>query len=98
MRSKLRNYLLKKVFLALAEEDVVPWNNLPIGEKDVLIAEAKLIRDSRLWERLTVSSKIGAQKLMFEKSKTIDDMVFGKALLYTIDMLDKRLKTISKFK
>ena len=98
MRKKLRNYLLRKVFLALVDEDVVPWNRLDVDTKNVLIADSHLILETELWKRVVQSTKWQAQKMLFEKSQTVEDMIFGKAFLYTIDLLDKRLKTISKYK
>lgn len=95
MKRRLANYLLKNVFNAITEDDVLPWGEMTLAEKKMLIAEARMIKNSLLWKRIITQTKLRAQKQMFEGSKSWEDMFFGKATLYVIDLIDKRIKKIS---
>jgi len=96
IRRKLLNLALRHVFNALTEEEILPWGKIPGAKKDILIAEARMISQSDLWRRLVNTTTRKADKMMFEKAVNWDDMVFGKATLYVIDILDKRITALSK--
>jgi len=96
IRRKLLNWTLRHVFKALTEDEILPWDKIPAEKKNLLIAEAQMIKRSDLWHMLITNSKNKAQKRMFEKAESWDDMYFGKALLYTTDLIDKRITAISK--
>ena len=59
-----------------------------------IIAEAENFNNSFLWQALQEEIKYRANKIMFEKSVTADDMVAGKLWLFTLDSFKE---TISKF-
>ena len=59
------------------------------GERQLLREEAKMLVKMRLWSILTNTLKAQAQKTMFEKAETFDDMVAGKTMLYNIDIQEK---------
>ena len=61
-----------------------------------MISEAKAIKKMELWARLITTVKGKAHQRMFEKSQSWEDMYFGKAALYTIDIIDKRITALSK--
>lgn len=58
--------------------------------------EVTLFRNSALWDLLQNTLKHQAQVNMFEKSKTVDDILFAKAILYTLDVQEKIIKLIYK--
>lgn len=92
------NYVLAKLFFAIIEEDIVPFKTLSYAERKELVADARYFRESMLWSRLIQSIKYKAQEQMFTKSRNWDDMYFGKAVLYIIELLDKRVSALSKLK
>jgi len=97
-KKKLLNFLLKNLYCAILEEEILPWKSMTPEEKGILIDEATLIASSRLFMRLTQSMKHSAHQRMFEKSKSWDDMYFGKATLYVIAILERRIAVLSKAK
>ena len=88
---------MKHVFYAIIEEDIIPWNRLSDDKKNQFASEARAILEMEYWKRMTDSVKWKAQMQMFEKSQSYEDMFFGKASLYVIDIIDKRIKSISEF-
>jgi len=98
IKKKILNILLSKLFLAVTEKDLILLRDLEDGQKIELIAQARLIKESDVWERMLLEIKHKAQKQMFTKSVSWDDMYFGKAVLYVVDLLDRRLEALSKLK
>ena len=45
---------------------------------------------------LIESMQYSANDSLFNKSQTIDDMVFAKAMLYTLDVMEKKVENISQ--
>lgn len=66
------------------------------NEANELANDAKFLKRSRLWKLLIESMEYSANENLFQKSKTIDDMVFAKATLYTLDVLEKKVENISQ--
>lgn len=58
--------------------------------------EAEVLQNSRVLQLLLLDVEYLAQKLMFEKASSYDDMMFGKAILYTTDILKKKIKNLAK--
>lgn len=100
------NWLVKDLFNALDVHDI-----LDIRGKGIVIYRGKrlteeaiqLIKDgstyileSVAWKMLTNEAKLAANQRMFEKSKVIDDIMFGKAMLYDLELLDQKLKQFSQ--
>ena len=96
IRVWIANYLLRNLFCAIVEEEILPWQKLSHEERLVLVEEARLIKSTKLFERLLVSMDTTARKRMFDKSQSWDDMYFGKATLYTVDVLRTKIETLSK--
>ncbi|GEM_PF-6606479 len=97
-RKKLLNFFLKNLYCAILEDEILPWKSITPEERGILIDEATLIKSSRLFDRLTESMKQSAHKRMFEKSQSWDDMYFGKAVLYVVEILKSRVEALSKAK
>ena len=97
------NYILKDLFCALTDEDVITivgqdvfmgGNKLDKKVVDKYSTEASKILNSPLFAPLTNKMKSEANKVMFEKSKNDDDMIFGKAMLHSINLLEGFLKKL----
>lgn len=107
MKRWLLNKLLRHLFQAVTEQDFLtyrngllfyqgkPLNNAAVEEMQ---NQAKLIRNLKLWELLISEMKYGAQDLMYNKALKYDDMVAGKWMLYTLDVLQKKIDNLSNIK
>ena len=96
LKRKLRNLLLKKLFKAILEGEVLDFNNIDPKIKERYIQEAKLIEELSLWHALVKDIQFRCHKLMYEKSDKIEDIEFSKAMLYNIDVMDKTIKNLAK--
>jgi hypothetical protein len=67
-------------------------------DRQQIIIDASLIKDSIYWELLTKDMRFHACDMMYNQSKTVEDMVFGKAVLWCIDVMEKKLNNISNVK
>lgn len=76
----------------------VEKNGKTLANSEVLelAREARIIVRSKAFTEIMQSMKYEACKVLYEKSKTNDDMVFGKAMLYNIDVLEQKLKQLSE--
>lgn len=66
------------------------------GEDKILVAEADVFTNSKLWKHLAKDIEYQACLRMFKKSQTPDDLLAGKLLLYLKDIIETRLKSLRK--
>lgn len=103
------NWCLKHLFCAATVNDVLVvkrvgqdkeiWRGntmIPLPEMKELQSQAKTLLKFGVYSDIMQSLKGTANQMLFEKSKTTDDMIFGKAMLYTLDVLDQKLKNIAE--
>lgn len=64
-------------------------------EMKVIKQDADIFKNSLIWNVLRRELQLAANERMFDKSQTIEDIVFGKAMLYNLDLIDKKLKNLS---
>lgn len=58
-------------------------------------AEARVLLNSRLWEKLTQDIEYHSYNMIFTKSRTEVDLIGGKMLKIYLDILKTRLKELS---
>lgn len=58
--------------------------------------EAEYIKNSVTYQLLRKDMQYLAQQTMFDKSQTFDDVLFGKASLYVIDVLHKKIHKLAE--
>jgi hypothetical protein len=101
------NFIVKHLFCGLTDKDVLTFysGDLYIGgqriEKETVAiysSEAFKMLNSKIMQEIDNKIIVEANKVMFNKSKTAYDMMFGKAMLHTIDLRRKYLEELSKFK
>lgn len=63
-----------------------------------LQSEVKFFKDTDLFRVLFGTPKEHAMRIMFEQSKSWDDMVAGKMLLYALDLQQKIMHSIERGK
>ena len=102
------NYLVKDLYKGVTADDIVQLKadgvyiegrKMTREEIDFTRAAADNFRNSFLWKRIMKDRvKYVANLRMFEKSVSDADMIFGKAMLYDLEILDKLLVALSKLK
>lgn len=105
LRRKLVRFIVKDLFNLVDGEDILRVDTrggiifrgqvLPKEEVEAIKRDAAHFRDSFLWKALTNEVKYIANKRMFEKSQTLDDILAGKLLLYILDVLENKIKQLS---
>ncbi len=104
----LLNYALRHLFPVFKAERVLTANKignlfldgeLVVGkQKDSLKAQVRMLRNTQIWEVLTDSLKHQAQKILFNDSKDLQDVLNAKMMLYTISVQENIIKTIEEAK
>jgi hypothetical protein len=100
------NKVIKELFNGITEEDIlkvlpdgtfmVADKVLPASAKNDIITGAQALKEMLVFQVLLKDMKHLANKMMYENSKDVDDMVFGKAMLYNIDVLERKIDNLSK--
>jgi len=106
VRRWLIHYATKHLLRFIAEEDLLRPDGkggiICKGKKvsremqDQIAVEAEYIQNSVTFKLLTQDMEYLAHQTMFHKSSKFDDMLFGKVMLYVIDILKKKIANLSK--
>ena len=64
--------------------------------KEAMKNQAKTIQVMELWRWLVDEMKKTAKERMFESSLTYDDMLGGKMMLYTLSVMEEKLRNLGK--
>ena len=106
IRKKAIHFITKHLFNAITEHDVLRTTAkggiickgklLSREMVDQLEHEAEYIKNSVTYQLLMDDMRYLSNQTMYEKSESFDDMLFGKAMLYCIDVLDKKIKKLAK--
>ena len=103
-RNQKLNELVHGLFNGVTEDDVMRLKDgkyilrgREITQEEVIQIrqDADIFKDSLIWNILRRELQLAANERMFDKSETIEDVVFGKAMLYNLDLIDKKLKNLS---
>ena len=89
---------MKHLYCAITEDDFVQTKDMDKAEQLQLKEEAKYLREMQLWQQLSKEMKLAANERMFTKSNTTDDMIFGKAMLYTLEVMRVKINNLTKIK
>ena len=74
---------------------VVGGKPISEAEKKMLISEANVFMNMKLWQILQRDIKYKANKLMFERSVSENDLLVGKSWLYVLDCIKTRLDSLN---
>lgn len=92
------------LFNTIGKDDILQevagtWvvGNKPLnsGQRSLLISEAKNFLSTTLWRVLQVDIKFKANRSMFERAQSTNDIVAGKLWLYTLDCIKTRLESLA---
>lgn len=107
LKRKILNLILKNLFNAITDDDILKNDGkggyklrnggISNQQKHSYGTQARAIKEQPIWTLLNNHIKWASNQRMYEKSKDIDDLVFGKATLYAIDLLKRKVDEISKW-
>ncbi len=98
------NVLVRHLFNMVTEDDLLRMHGQQYSflgralDRETVIrlkADAKGFRDSSVWKVLSTEAKYQANVRMFEKSVSNADILAGKMMLYTVDIIEKKLDQLS---
>jgi hypothetical protein len=101
------NWIVKNLFNGITDDDILHHDGQtlylgkkPLSQRDVkeIVTGAKVIQEMYAWQLISKELKQIANQTMYEKSKSVDDMVFGKVMLLVVDLIEKKLKKLSSLK
>ncbi len=108
LKLKFLNYMLRHLFPVFKMEKVLTasksghlfLNTELVQEKQKasLKGEARMLRNTQIWEILTASMKHQAQKIAFDDSTTLQDLMNAKMMLYTVSVMENIVKKIEEVK
>jgi len=103
------NWLVKDLFNTVTVDDllrvvkvqgrrVVLFHGKQLDQDyiDKLQADAERFEKSTFWKLLSDESRYIANKTIYEKSRTVEDIVAGKLLLYLVQIWQKKIKQIAR--
>lgn len=103
----LKNFILQDLLLAVVPEEVLEYKDnvfyihgtpLSYEQSEELVNEAKALKKLQLWQWLFQDMKRISNKRIFEHSQSFQDMEFGKAVLYVVDVIEKKITNIANMK
>ena len=104
---RTNNEIFKSLFNGITSDDVLKLvgGNFIVADKVLPTQDciditngAKAIKDMYVWQMLIKDMKHEANKIMYTKSKTTDDILAGKMVLWAIDIMEQKLENLSKLK
>src|SRR3972149_7488913 len=99
--------LAQGLFNSVSEKDILVFENsklihngnvLTVAEVRIIIEQAKTIQSLDLWRLLVDEMKYIANKKMYFDSKSEEDILAGKMVLWTVDVLEKKISNLSKLR
>lgn len=109
MKRKLLNYLIRHLtrnyLAALTEEDILTMSNRgwflnkrKLSQEEIaeLKDEAQALKDSVLWRLMMRDIKYSANVRMFEKGSIDGNNIFGRAMLYNLELLNSFIENCRK--
>jgi len=103
---KFINFLVKRLFNAIEVDDVLrikgddiycKGRKIPDDRKSEVLSDANRLVKSKLWQYLCSDARYQANKKMYYQSQKFEDVMFGKAALWTIYVLEERLRDFVKY-
>lgn len=107
LQAEFIDFLVKDLFHAVTTEHFLISRGpnmylggqlLNSGDKMELISGAQTLKQLMVWQVLMKEMKGVAGRRIIEESKTIEDIVFGKAMLYALDVLEKKIENLANLR
>ncbi len=111
MRNKLQryfiNWIIKDLFNTVDEDDIIRVVNgnmyfrgklLKQEEAQAIKEDAERFKNSKIWYFLRKELLYHANQSIVVKSKTLDDILAGKVLIFLEKIVSDKVRTLSKLK
>jgi hypothetical protein len=108
LQARFINFLSGHLFNNITIDDIIQLRpdgvylqgkKLTMEEIEYFRTEADKLKESFLWKNIMTNRvKYVANRRMFVKGMSDADLVFGKAMLYNLEVLEKLLAALSKLK
>ena len=105
LRKKFINFLVKHLYKTISVDDLLKADKqgrLYIGSKlltkessDRFREEAEKILKSPLWPLLRTEVEYHAVQKVLHKSESMEDVVSGKLMIYILDIISAKLKSLT---
>ncbi len=107
MKNYIENFLLRHLFNAITVDEIVANDTktkaividgkpLTINEINQIQAEIKALEGFRIWKLLTNTPKHHAEDRIYNKSVSMDDIRYGKAMLYALGLQSSIIEALRK--
>lgn len=105
LKRRLLNFLLRHLYNSITEDDVLQTVNgklllegrvLQSAERYRIAMGASTMKQLDFYELILKEMKMAANRKLYFTAATNEDMVFPRAVLWTIDVLEKKIDTLSK--
>ena len=93
-KEEFLNIVMRQLFCMPTEPEI--FEKMSDKERKTLIQDAKLMRELPLWKKLINEMKYIASERIFNTSKSWEEVLGGKFMLYTLDVLEKKIQKLSK--
>jgi hypothetical protein len=93
---RLLHLLVRHVFQGITPKDFVDTSELSDGQYKQYCFDAKELLENFTYKAELQRLRYKQERYLVNKASTEYDLIFGKAVLYTIDMLEKRMQHLAK--
>jgi len=87
---RLLHLLIRYAFKGITQDDVVDTSKMSEGQYKQYCFDAKEVRSKLVFNAELQRLRYKQERYLVNTAKNEDDLIFGKAALYTIDQLEKR--------
>ena len=105
LQRNLIDFIIHDVFNGITYDEILKikskdvWEckgrTLEKGEVASLKQEAQVLREMKIWkDYLRADLMWNAQRILVNKSKVEEDLLFGKVMLYVVSVIDARLRSM----
>lgn len=99
VKEEFLNIVMSNLFCMATEPELLKeLPKLPQKDREILVSEAQAFLSMPLWKILIQDMKAVACRKMYQESKSWEEMLGGKFMLYTIEVLEKKIENLSKIK
>ncbi len=111
IKDKWREYVLsihvEHLYNSIGKDDILQQIGTSwwVGDKEVpheemkqIVAEAQLLKKTKLWRVLKTDIRYQANEKMFDKAKDLGDITMGKSWLWILDCIQTRITELTKIK
>jgi hypothetical protein len=96
LSQRFLNILIRHVYHGITEKDFIDTNSLSEGQYKQYCFDARELLENFTYKAELQRLRYKQERYLVNKASTEYDLIFGKAALYTIDMLEKRMRYLAQ--